>query len=291
MPLSTLHNTLVLLAGVAILALCCWLAWRLVRLAARLWAGTVSYIPQSRSWERTQVHRERFAVRFPRFARWFGARIDTQTFTGLPLSLLAVAAVYLLILLGNVVEELLTEQELQQIDDAVNAAFAPVRGPPLLDVFAWLTDLGASSTLSGVAIVAAALFWAYRRAYLIPSLLLTILGSQVMTWSGKYGFARARPEFVTGITAAAPSFPSAHSTSALAVIGFIAYAIAREPLSLQQRFQVVYWACVLILLIGLSRMFLSVHYASDVAAGFLVGGFWLLTGIALGEYLRQRSAA
>jgi undecaprenyl-diphosphatase len=45
---------------------------------------------------------------------------------------------------------------------------------------------------------------------------------------------------------------------------------------------------VLIALVGFSRMFLSVHYLSDVLAGFLVGGFWLLVGVALTEWLRGR---
>jgi membrane-associated phospholipid phosphatase len=45
---------------------------------------------------------------------------------------------------------------------------------------------------------------------------------------------------------------------------------------------------VLIGSISFSRIFLSVHYASDIAAGLLVGGFWLLAGFAIAEHLRVR---
>jgi membrane-associated phospholipid phosphatase len=96
---------------------------------------------------------------------------------------------------------------------------------------------------------------------------------------------------VTEIVLLSPSFPSGHATGALAVYGFVAYAIARDRGGLRLRFELTFWTLVLAALVGLSRVFLSVHYASDVAAGFLVGGFWLLAGFALTEYLRQRAAA
>ena len=70
----------------------------------------------------------------------------------------------------------------------------------------------------------------------------------------------------------------------MAVYGFIAYIVARNLMTTQQRFEVIYWTAVLISLIGFSRMLLGLHYVSDVAAGFLVGGFWLLLGFALAEH-------
>lgn len=90
------------------------------------------------------------------------------------------------------------------------------------------------------------------------------------------------------MTAQSASFPSAHAAGAMAVYGFLAYAIARDLPSPRARFQAAYWTSILIALIGLSRVVLSVHYASDVAAGFLVGGFWLLVGFAIAEFARER---
>ena len=51
-----------------------------------------------------------------------------------------------------------------------------------------------------------------------------------------------------------------------------------------------FWSLVLIALVSFSRIFLGVHFASDVAAGLLVGSFWLLVAFTLAEYLRQRGA-
>ncbi|NBB99831.1 MAG: phosphatase PAP2 family protein, partial [Bacteroidetes bacterium] len=79
---------------------------------------------------------------------------------------------------------------------------------------------------------------------------------------------------------------------AMAVYGFIAYIVCRaEGMAAWQRFEVAYWTAVLISVIGFSRMFLGVHYASDVAAGLLVGGFWLLVGFAFAEHRHHKHAA
>ena len=69
----------------------------------------------------------------------------------------------------------------------------------------------------------------------------------------------------------------------MAVYGFLAYAIARVLPLPRDRFEVAFWTFVLILFVGFSWIFLSVHYTTDVASGFLVGGFGLLVGWTLAE--------
>ncbi len=75
----------------------------------------------------------------------------------------------------------------------------------------------------------------------------------------------------------------------MAVYGFLAYALARHRSSLRARYELAFWAALLILLIGFSRMLLSVHYASDVLSGFIVGSVWLLLGIAVAESAKEPS--
>jgi membrane-associated phospholipid phosphatase len=101
---------------------------------------------------------------------------------------------------------------------------------------------------------------------------------------GKLLIGRHRPEITIDVTVVSSSFPSGHATAAMAVYGFIAYAIARVLPGVPERFEVAYWTAVLILLIGFSRIFLGVHYLTDVIGGFLVGGFWLLIGFTIAEW-------
>jgi len=95
---------------------------------------------------------------------------------------------------------------------------------------------------------------------------------------------RHRPAIELDVTVVTSSFPSGHATAAVAVYGFLAYAIARVLPNARERFEVAYWTAVLILFVGFSRIFLGVHYLTDVIGGFLVGGFWLLVGFTMSEW-------
>lgn len=265
-------------------------AWWGLRLVSRLFSKSVTGLNRLRARDDLSELGAWIKTSFPATTEWLHARLTPNRYTGLPLTLMVVAALYVVALLGGLVEELLEADELVRLDESINQRIASIRSDGMIAVFAWITDLGGSSTIVAVALVTMGMLWTQRRRDLIAPLWLTILGSQLTTFAGKYVFARQRPEFATDISTLTPSFPSGHSTSAMAVYGFITYLLVRDPMSTRQRFELIYWALVLISLIGFSRMLLGVHYASDVAAGFLVGVFWLLLGFSLAEHKRHRSA-
>ena len=205
-------------------------------------------------------------------------------FTGLPLMLMVFATFYIVALLVGLTREVLEADETLRFDEAVNAALTPWRQKPLIGVFLWITALGSGPALSAVAMTATAFLWADRRANLIIPLWVAFLGAQLTTWVGKYAIDRHRPEFIEGLSAMSPSFPSGHATGAMAVYGFLAYAITRDLSDWSPRFEAAFWSAVLIIIIGFSRMYLSAHYLTDIVAGFLVGGFWLLVAFAMAEW-------
>ncbi len=280
---------MIYLVVIAVLVLLSYVVRLLLRVAPGLWRAVLKRLTNSRIARRSQPLRELLTEKFPRTSRFVRARVSTRDFTGLPLTLLCVAAVYIVALLAGIVEELVEADEMIALDARVNAAMSDYRSSGLVDLFAHITDLGSITTLVAVAVVSTGFLWAHHGGRLIVPLWLTVVGAQLTTTAGKYGFDRDRPEFLTSVTAITPSFPSGHSTGAMAVYGFIAYAIARDLASRRARFEVAYWTAVLITLVGFSRIFLSVHYLSDVAAGFLVGSFWLLLGFTVAEYRRPPS--
>lgn len=227
--------------------------------------------------------------RFPRLHRFLVARLRRDRFGGLPLTLVVIAMAYLLALFGGLVEELFESHEITAFDTAVAGALEPLRTPITVAVFTWITSLGDSGALVSAVAATTGLLWAGGRSRVLFPLWLTVLGSQATTWIGKYALFRPRPDFITEVTAFSPSFPSGHATGATAVYGFLAYIIMRGRHRMEERFELAYWAAVMALLIGFSRVFLGVHYASDVVAGWLVGLLWLLAGIAVTELrLRKR---
>lgn len=227
--------------------------------------------------------------RFPRLYAGLAARLEPRRFEGLPLSLLVVAALYAAALFGGLIEEVREAAGLIAVDQAMREFFQPWRHGALLNFFLWFTALGDSATLTAVALTATGLLWSQRTTNVLPPLWITIVGANTTTWIGKWAIGRPRPDFITAATALSSSFPSGHATGAAAVYGFIAYVIARRLPDPGARFDLAYATVVLIGLVGFSRIYLSVHYASDVAGGFLVGGFWLLVGFTLAEWRHNRA--
>ena len=267
------------------------LAWHGLPILIRAALGLPTWVTASHAWARSLPWRSRFAERHPRFDAVLRARLTPRAFTGLPLTLLIVGAAYAVALLVGLVEELREADELVRFDSAVETFLTPYRVASLIEVARWITVLGAAPALTAVAAVATGFLWADRRPGFILPLWFAFLGAEATTWIGKYAIGRVRPSFIEAVAANSPSFPSGHATGAMAVFGFLAYALARDLDRPRACFEVVFWTAVLIALIGFSRVFLGVHFLSDVASGFLVGGFWLLVGVALVEWRRWRPQA
>lgn len=262
------------------------LAWLVVEAVLRLATRWASSLAASRTFIRDQPVTAWFASRFPRTYHFLAERFRTTQFTGLPLTLLAAAAAYIASLFGGLIDELLEAGGLAQVDNFADQLVGYLRTPLGFQLFLWITDLGSGPTFVAVGLVATMFLVIEQRLRFVPALWTTLLGAQATTWIGKYAINRTRPEFLDIATAAAPSFPSGHSTAAMAVYGFLAYVVVRRVPSRRVRFEMIYWTSVLIALIGFSRIYLGVHFLTDVLSGFLVGGFWLLVGVVVAEWPR-----
>ena len=164
----------------------------------------------------------------------------------------------------------------QALDAWVNAALAPLRHPWLLAAFGWLTDMAEESTATAVLAVAAGLLASGGRGRLVLPMCGTLALAESLTWSLKFLVGRARPAFLDGFTAASPSFPSAHATVAASLYGFLGLAVAAGLPG--RRGAVLAGTAAFAGLIGFSRLFLGLHYLSDVAGGYLAGGLALWLG-------------
>jgi len=202
---------------------------------------------------------------------------------GLPIAM-GVAVLSFLALLGFLlVDGRLLDGRLAAADAGINAVFGRYRAEPGLTAFLWVTAFGANPAIVAVAATASAFLWSARRLRSVAALWLTLLGAQATSWTIKFLIGRARPTFLDLITADSPSFPSGHATSAMAVYGLLAWLVTRPGSRSPGKVPAAVMGATLVLiaLIGFSRIFLSLHYTSDVLGGFLVGWFWMLVGIAV----------
>jgi membrane-associated phospholipid phosphatase len=262
------------------------LTWHLLHVLISS-ADRLPLLRQTRAWARVRPLQAWLRLRHPRLHAALAARLRPKPFTGLPLTLLVLAAFYVAALLGGLTGEVLEAGALLRFDQAANAAFSAWRVQPIVSTFLWITALGAGPALTAVAAVATGFLWADRRPGFILPLWTAFLGAQATTWSGKFVIARHRPDFIQTLSEASPSFPSGHATASMALYGFVAYALVRDLPGRRERFEAAFWVVVLVAAIGFSRIFLSLHHTTDVAAGFMVGMFWLLVGFAVSEWIRN----
>ncbi|WPH20013.1 phosphatase PAP2 family protein [Variovorax paradoxus] len=157
-----------------------------------------------------------------------------------------------------------------------------------LVAFSWLTHLGDAELLAPVCLAVALLLW--RRAHhgLALGWVMALGGIVLLNPALKRIFARARPLHDHGLALETSfSFPSGHSAGAIVSYGMLLY-LALRLLPARWHVPAAMAAAAAIVTIACSRVFLQVHFASDVAAGLLTGLAWLLVCVGSLEYARHR---
>lgn len=166
------------------------------------------------------------------------------------------------------------------------AAIGRNLSPGALQAFAGLTQLGEPVTLSvlGVTVAAALLARAQLRLMLVG--VLAVAGKALLNVTLKGVVERARPLRTQGLEQVSGwGFPNGHSSGSVVAYGMLACVLVRT-LSARWQVSVVMLAAALALSIGCSRIFLQLHCASDVAAGFASGMTWLTICIVASEWGR-----
>jgi undecaprenyl-diphosphatase len=155
------------------------------------------------------------------------------------------------------------------------------------DVFAALTHLADTATLTVLCVAVALVLCARRRFALASGWVVALAGNGLLNTTLKALFGRDRPLPADGAALVEGfSFPSGHSSGAVVAYGMLAYLGVRL-LAPRWHLPAMAVAWALAALVGLSRLVLGVHYASDVIAGFASGSAWLalcVTGIELARW-------
>jgi membrane-associated phospholipid phosphatase len=212
--------------------------------------------------------------------------VDRVRALGLPLVCALIALTASLLVFGVIAEDVVGNET--RYDQRLADWLHDGASDPLTDVFRVITFLGGFVTLLAVSLVAAVVLWRRHERKEALFMALAFVGAQVLTNGMKLAFRRDRPSFPDPLaTATTYSFPSGHALVSLAVYGALALLLARRLPSTAGRVLVFVGAGVLVAAIGFSRLYLGVHFLSDVLAGFAVGIAWLsLLYVAL--ELRER---
>lgn len=185
----------------------------------------------------------------------------------------------------------------QSADEAALRWIAARHTPALDTVALQLTYLGATSVVTMTLLVASTFLWLTRHRWSVALLCMAVLGNAVLNTALKLAFARPRPEVfpyrIPGVGESASSFPSGHAMSAVVIYGTLAYLVTRLEPTRRLRRATLAFAAALVLAIGASRLYLGVHYPSDVLAGYVAGFAWATTcalGVEAVRWFHARGA-
>lgn len=152
-----------------------------------------------------------------------------------------------------------------------------------------VTALGSFAILGIILVAVVGYLLLARKRVAAWLVLAAVLGGVTLNSSLKFGFARPRPDFVApAVKVFTASFPSGHAAmSAIAYLTFAAL-LARTTRSRALRIYFVIVGITLTLLVGVSRVYLGVHYPTDILAGWCIGSAWAMGCWAIMTRLQQR---
>jgi membrane-associated phospholipid phosphatase len=197
-------------------------------------------------------------------------------------------AVCLIILLGlSWLFQEVWEKEAFGLDTTVLLWLYQWTNPVLDAVMLKITALGDPEFVVVVVVFSLGWLWWKRRRLEAKGFAIACLGALILNQGLKLCFAKPRPQLWTHlITESSFSFPSGHALGSLVLYGFLAYVLARQFHKSARWIYSV--AAIVITAIGISRLYLGVHWPTDIVAGYAVGFLWLMVCITMVKLQTQR---
>ncbi len=186
----------------------------------------------------------------------------------------------------------LHQGELNTFDEGVTDFFFALRSPGFTSIMTFITDMGnVIAYLIWLPVIFFVLYFAKREWSRSIEAMVILLSSFLLNIALKAYYGRVRPDpqyWLVDLTEGSLSYPSGHSMTAMAFYGFIIYLVHRYPINTALTTLLSLLFGALILMIGITRIYLGAHFPTDVVAGFVAGFAWLVLSISTLRYFRYR---
>ena len=179
-----------------------------------------------------------------------------------------------LFVFGWLAEEML-EGDTQQFDAFVRTAVHQLATPGLTRLMQVFSFFGSVAAVTAMCVAAICVSLYYRHARTAAMLAITMAGAAALDVALKHAFHRPRPVAFFGATPSTYSFPSGHALGSFCLYGMLAAIVAARERGRAAKFFVWMAAVFLVGMIGFSRIYLGVHNASDVIAGYCAAAVWV----------------
>ena len=269
------------------IALLCFAAMFLI-----LWGATYTFFPPLMREVRSGVGR---------LARWLRGRSRLGPLFGrletwrsyLPLAIALAIGTLVIVWTADAFIDLaaalkVQNPTVQRIDTAVYEWFGSRRTPFTSALFVTITTAGGVGGMTALVAAVLTLLITRRRFRWAAYLAITSLGGALLNQLLKFHFVRPRPDLKAAVLdAMGYSFPSGHAMSSTIILGALAYLATRSIPDWKSKSAALAALATLALAIGISRVYLGVHWASDVGAGFAAGLLWVTATTTGYELFRQ----
>lgn len=273
------------IVATALLLAAHWFRANVSRLAARvaLYARQVAFSP---ALQRIRAHH-------PQVWEFLARRFEPEEYLGLHLTVGMTISIGALWLFGALTEDVLNHTAVTRFDVTILEWFHSSSNETGTRIFEAITFLGSPLVLSILGIALAVYFISRRAWVFLTSWIAALIGAGILDWSLKVAVHRPRPAYAVAILHGHSfSFPSGHALASLLAYGMTAYfVIVLKVKESSSRTTVICVAMILVLAIGVSRLYLGVHYFTDVVAGYAVGAVWLSACVTGAEIARRQPAA
>jgi len=175
-----------------------------------------------------------------------------------------------------------------RLDALASAVVHSLRDPYLTQVMKAITATGGTLFVTVVTLVLAIVLWVRGRRADAGFIAAAVAGGAILSTLAKGNFGRMRPPADAALISLPESFsfPSGHSMASLCLGTALAYLALRSEMRPGTKVLAVTACALYALAVGVSRVYLGVHWPSDVLASWLLGGAWLALVIGVAESLR-----
>lgn len=177
-----------------------------------------------------------------------------------------IIVVFCLVLFCFILDNVL-DKEIERFDNSIYNLISKIINEPITIILKIITTIGAAYVIIPICIISIIYFGKKKESiYILVNLITIFFSNQLL----KRIVERPRPEGYRIVEELGFSFPSGHSMVSMAFYGFFIYLIYKKAKNKYIKWISISLITILIALIGISRIYLGVHYASDVIAGFLL---------------------
>ena len=172
------------------------------------------------------------------------------------------------------------EQEAFFFDEIILLEIRKIASPALDRAMLFITSIGDPKMVVPLTAIVLAILWFKRHRLAAKFFALDAAGGVALSYFLKLAFSKQRPQlWESAITETTFSYPSGHALGSMVIYGFLSYVFA----TLYPRYAIAIYAFAVFMIgsIGFSRLYLGVHWPTDILAGYAIGFLWIMVCISL----------